>query len=63
MAPNARPRHKQFERAKEVRAEHGGGVFANARNAAVGTIRAKNRAYAMEMTFFALALSLRTTAR
>ncbi|MGW0604183.1 NAD-dependent DNA ligase LigA [Streptomyces sp. NPDC002640] len=45
--------HKQFERAKEVRAQHGGDAFANARNAAAGTIRARNRAYTLEMTFFA----------
>ncbi|MFI5748980.1 NAD-dependent DNA ligase LigA [Streptomyces sp. NPDC051644] len=45
--------HKQFEQANDVRAEHGAHVFANARNAAAGTIRARNRAYTLEMTFFA----------
>ncbi|MFJ9378923.1 NAD-dependent DNA ligase LigA [Streptomyces sp. NPDC101455] len=44
--------HRQFERANGVRIQHGAEVFSNARNAAAGTIRARNRAYTLEMTFF-----------
>ncbi|NEC69961.1 NAD-dependent DNA ligase LigA [Streptomyces sp. SID9727] len=44
---------EQFERANTVRTEHGGAPFANARNGAAGTLRAKDRAYTVEMTFFA----------
>ncbi|GGZ06990.1 hypothetical protein GCM10010327_42080 [Streptomyces nitrosporeus] len=35
-----------------MRAQRGGDAFANARNAAAGTIRARNRPYTLEMTFF-----------
>ncbi|MFF9350471.1 NAD-dependent DNA ligase LigA [Streptomyces sp. NPDC014734] len=44
---------EQFERANSVRTEHGGTPFANPRNGAAGTLRAKDRAYTVEMTFFA----------
>ncbi|MEV8546967.1 NAD-dependent DNA ligase LigA [Streptomyces sp. NPDC051572] len=44
--------HRQFELANDVRVQHGAEVFSNARNAAAGTIRARNRAYTLEMTFF-----------
>ncbi|MFJ8074540.1 NAD-dependent DNA ligase LigA [Streptomyces sp. NPDC096176] len=43
---------EQFERANAVRTEHGGAPFANPRNGAAGTLRAKERAYTVEMTFF-----------
>ncbi|MFF3290856.1 NAD-dependent DNA ligase LigA [Streptomyces sp. NPDC003023] len=42
----------QFEQANTVRTEHGGAPFANPRNGAAGTLRAKDRAYTVEMTFF-----------
>ncbi|MEU9760522.1 NAD-dependent DNA ligase LigA [Streptomyces sp. NPDC001834] len=45
--------NEQFERANAVRTEHGGTPFANPRNGAAGTLRAKDRAYTVEMTFFA----------
>ncbi|MFI9628558.1 NAD-dependent DNA ligase LigA [Streptomyces sp. NPDC052042] len=45
--------NEQFERANEVRTEHGATPFANPRNGAAGTLRAKDRAYTVEMTFFA----------
>ena len=35
-----------------MRTEHGGAPFANPRNGAAGTLRAKDRAYRVEMTFF-----------
>ncbi|WP_322982793.1 NAD-dependent DNA ligase LigA [Streptomyces sp. S584] len=44
---------EQFERANTVRTEHGAAPFANPRNGAAGTLRAKDRAYRVEMTFFA----------
>lgn len=44
---------QQFEQANAVRTEHGGAPFANPRNGAAGTLRAKDRAYTVEMTFFA----------
>ncbi|WP_168712439.1 NAD-dependent DNA ligase LigA [Streptomyces sp. A1277] len=44
---------EQFEQANTVRTAHGGAPFANARNGAAGTLRAKDRAYTVEMTFFA----------
>lgn len=44
---------EQFEQANTVRTEHGGAPFANARNGAAGTLRAKDRPYTVEMTFFA----------
>ncbi|MFE6800937.1 NAD-dependent DNA ligase LigA [Streptomyces sp. NPDC057681] len=47
---------RQFEHANEVRTEHGGAPFANPRNAAAGTLRAKERAYTVPMTFFAYGL-------
>lgn len=45
--------NEQFERANTVRTEHGGDPFANPRNGAAGTLRAKDRPYTVEMTFFA----------
>ncbi|MEU8706404.1 NAD-dependent DNA ligase LigA [Streptomyces sp. NPDC048565] len=44
---------EQFERANTVRTEHGAAPFANPRNGAAGTLRAKDRPYRVEMTFFA----------
>jgi DNA ligase (NAD+) len=46
----------QFEHANEVRTAHGGQPFANPRNAAAGTLRARDRAYTVPMTFFAYGL-------
>ncbi|MFM9370662.1 NAD-dependent DNA ligase LigA [Streptomyces sp. Da 82-17] len=46
----------QFEYANEVRTRHGGDPFANPRNAAAGTLRAKDRAYTVPMTFFGYGL-------
>lgn len=46
----------QFEHANEVRTAHGGAPFANPRNAAAGTLRAKDRAYTVPMTFFGYGL-------
>ncbi|WP_457514481.1 NAD-dependent DNA ligase LigA [Streptomyces sp. TE33382] len=44
---------EQFEQANATRTEHGGAPFANPRNGAAGTLRAKDRPYRVEMTFFA----------
>ncbi|MGW0749707.1 NAD-dependent DNA ligase LigA [Streptomyces sp. NPDC002587] len=44
---------EQFERANAIRAEHGAVPFSNPRNGAAGTLRAKGRAYTVEMTFWA----------
>ncbi|MEU5243370.1 NAD-dependent DNA ligase LigA [Streptomyces asoensis] len=46
----------QFEHANEVRTAHGGAPFANPRNAAAGTLRARDRAYTVPMTFFGYGL-------
>ncbi|MYT03250.1 NAD-dependent DNA ligase LigA [Streptomyces sp. SID5470] len=46
----------QFEHANEVRTAHGGQPFANARGASAGTLRAKDRAYTVPMTFFGYSL-------
>jgi DNA ligase (NAD+) len=45
----------QFEAANAIRVEHGEALFATARNAAAGTLRATGRAYTIPMTFFAYA--------
>ncbi|MET9914307.1 NAD-dependent DNA ligase LigA [Streptomyces sp. NPDC006476] len=42
----------QFEHGNEVRTAHGGQPFANPRGAAAGTLRARERAYTVPMTFF-----------
>ncbi|WP_254898116.1 NAD-dependent DNA ligase LigA [Kitasatospora sp. NA04385] len=42
----------QFERANEIRTAHGAVPFANPRNGAAGTLRAKDRPYRIELTFF-----------
>ncbi|MEU8763545.1 NAD-dependent DNA ligase LigA [Streptomyces sp. NPDC048659] len=44
---------EQFETANEVRTAHGGAPFANPRNGAAGTLRAKDRPYRLELTFWA----------
>ncbi|GHH94568.1 DNA ligase 2 [Streptomyces capillispiralis] len=46
----------QFEYANEVRTGHGGQPFANPRNAAAGTLRARERVYTVPMTFFGYGL-------
>jgi DNA ligase (NAD+) len=46
----------QFEHANEVRTAHGGQPFANPRNAAAGTLRARERACTVPMTFFGYGL-------
>ncbi|WP_437024222.1 NAD-dependent DNA ligase LigA [Streptomyces sp. enrichment culture] len=46
----------QFAYANEVRTGHGGQPFANPRNAAAGTLRARERAYTVPMTFFGYGL-------
>ncbi|WP_192583377.1 NAD-dependent DNA ligase LigA [Streptomyces albicerus] len=46
----------QFEHGNEVRTAHGGQPFANPRGAAAGTLRAKERAYTVPMTFFGYGL-------
>ncbi|MFI7286240.1 NAD-dependent DNA ligase LigA [Streptomyces anulatus] len=45
--------NEQFEQGNAIRTEHGGAPFANPRNGAAGTLRAKDRAYRVETTFFA----------
>ncbi|MFJ4467076.1 NAD-dependent DNA ligase LigA [Streptomyces sp. NPDC089424] len=44
---------EQFETANAVRTAHGAQVFANPRNGTAGTLRAKDRPYRLEMTFWA----------
>ncbi|GAA3087380.1 hypothetical protein GCM10020000_87770 [Streptomyces olivoverticillatus] len=44
---------EQFEAANTIRAEHGEKAFANPRNGASGTLRARDRAYRLAMTFWA----------
>ncbi len=44
---------EQFEEANRLRTEHGGGgAFANPRSGAAGSLRAKDRPYQVEWTFF-----------
>ncbi|MFJ5850450.1 NAD-dependent DNA ligase LigA [Streptomyces sp. NPDC092903] len=43
----------QFETANAVRTAHGAQVFANPRNGTAGTLRAKDRPYRLQMTFWA----------
>ncbi|MET9107332.1 NAD-dependent DNA ligase LigA [Streptomyces zhihengii] len=43
---------EQFVQANTARTAHGGAPFANPRNGAAGTLRARDRAYRVEMTFF-----------
>ncbi|MFA1543160.1 NAD-dependent DNA ligase LigA [Actinomadura monticuli] len=45
--------HAQFEAANAARTAAGGAAFANPRSAAAGSLRAKDRPYQVEMTFFA----------
>ncbi|WP_405363641.1 NAD-dependent DNA ligase LigA [Kitasatospora sp. NBC_00085] len=44
---------EQFEHANTVRTEHGATPFAHPRSGAAGTLRAKDRPYRVELTFFA----------
>ncbi|WP_031513334.1 NAD-dependent DNA ligase LigA [Streptomyces sp. NRRL F-5123] len=44
---------EQFERANDIRVQHGATVFRNPRNGASGTLRAKDRPYRLAMTFWA----------
>ncbi|MEU1824086.1 NAD-dependent DNA ligase LigA [Streptomyces abikoensis] len=44
---------EQFETANAVRTAHGAQVFANPRNGAAGTLRAKDRPYRLRLTFWA----------
>ncbi|MCX2181425.1 NAD-dependent DNA ligase LigA [Streptomyces sp. SKN60] len=44
---------EQFERANEIRAAHNAKPFSNPRNGTAGTLRAKDRPYTIETTFFA----------
>ncbi|WP_327359723.1 NAD-dependent DNA ligase LigA [Streptomyces sp. NBC_01304] len=43
----------QFEKANEIRTAHNAKVFSNPRNGTAGTLRAKDRPYVIETTFFA----------
>ncbi|MDH6130062.1 NAD-dependent DNA ligase LigA [Kitasatospora sp. GP82] len=43
----------QFEAANEIRTAHGATPFAHPRSGAAGTLRAKDRPYRVELTFFA----------
>ncbi|MFB7375851.1 NAD-dependent DNA ligase LigA [Kitasatospora purpeofusca] len=43
---------EQFDHANTVRTAHGATPFANPRNGAAGTLRAKDRPYRIELTFF-----------
>ncbi|WP_435796646.1 NAD-dependent DNA ligase LigA [Kitasatospora indigofera] len=43
----------QFETANEIRTAHGAPPFAHPRSGAAGTLRAKDRPYRVELTFFA----------
>ncbi|MEV7782172.1 NAD-dependent DNA ligase LigA [Kitasatospora sp. NPDC088351] len=45
--------HEQFEHANAVRTAHGATAFAHPRSGAAGTLRAKDRPYRVELTFFA----------
>ncbi|MFE2109194.1 NAD-dependent DNA ligase LigA [Kitasatospora sp. NPDC059463] len=45
--------HDQFEHANRLRTEHGATPFAHPRSGAAGTLRAKDRPYRVELTFFA----------
>ncbi|MGW2248807.1 NAD-dependent DNA ligase LigA [Kitasatospora sp. NPDC001660] len=45
--------HEQFEQANAVRTAHGATPFAHPRSGAAGTLRAKDRPYRVELTFFA----------
>ncbi|MEE1782641.1 NAD-dependent DNA ligase LigA [Streptomyces sp. SP17BM10] len=47
--------HEQFEQANAVRTAHGATPFAHPRSGAAGTLRAKDRPYRVELTFFAYA--------
>ncbi|MEV7598177.1 NAD-dependent DNA ligase LigA [Kitasatospora sp. NPDC089797] len=44
--------HEQFEQANAVRTAHGATPFAHPRSGAAGTLRAKDRPYRVELTFF-----------
>ncbi|MEU4298992.1 NAD-dependent DNA ligase LigA [Kitasatospora aureofaciens] len=44
--------HEQFEQANAVRTAHGATPFAHPRSGAAGTLRAKDRPYRIELTFF-----------
>ncbi|MFI6151268.1 NAD-dependent DNA ligase LigA [Kitasatospora sp. NPDC051170] len=44
--------HEQFEAANAARTAHGATPFAHPRSGAAGTLRAKDRAYRVELTFF-----------
>ncbi|MER5639074.1 NAD-dependent DNA ligase LigA [Kitasatospora sp. NPDC002227] len=44
---------EQFDHANRVRTEHGAAPFAHPRSGAAGTLRAKDRPYRVELTFFA----------